>query len=103
MLSQNSVLDIQTALSTGRVIVTEDYLEALLIDVTGEVSRCTVFSLFEACGFGPFTAFTLFQCFEQWGAEPPIDNKAADQLREFAEIIRTSTTSELEDDSLSTN
>lgn len=103
VLSQNSVLDIQTALSTGRVIVTEDYLEALLIDVTGEVSRCTVFSLFEACGFGPFTAFTLFQCFEQWGAEPPIDNKAADQLREFTEIIRTSTTSELEDDSLSTN
>ena len=103
VLSQNSVLDIQTALSTGRVIVTEDYLEALLIDVTGEVSRCTVFSLFEACGFGPFAAFTLFQCFEQWGAEPPIDNKAADQLREFTEIIRTSTTSELEDDSLSTN
>lgn len=97
ILDQNALIDIKTASSTGRILVTEDWLEAQLIDVTAEIKRCTLFTLMKSCAFGALTAIALSQHFEQWGAEPYIDSQVAREILEEADSLSKRSNSNADD------
>lgn len=72
-LKDNEVIDIQTASHNGFVFVTEDILQAQMIDASELVSRCSVSSMLITLGFAEYVFNQYARQMEEWGAEPVLE------------------------------
>lgn len=75
--------DISTAKRASKLFVTEDITQAQFIDLENDVERCSLYALFEGCGYGILAGGDLGMQFYNWNAQPPVDFHIALALREL--------------------
>jgi len=80
-LSDNSAIDVQTALEGHFVFVTEDLIEARLIEAFGLPKRCSVTALLLYSGLIKFVFGEYAQKMIGWGAYPPIEDDVLNALQ----------------------
>lgn len=85
-LGTSTCQDISTAKAGSKLFVTEDITQAQFIDLEEGVKRCSLYALFEGCGYGVLAGATLGLQYHNWNAQPVIDFHIALALNE---IIRT--------------
>ena len=73
LLRDNEVIDIQTARRNGFVFVTEDILQAQMVDAFELVSRCSVSLMLITLGFEEYVFNQYANQMEEWGAEPVLE------------------------------
>lgn len=72
-LQSGERIDIDTARALGYTFVTEDLIEARLIDVNGVMKRCTVLQLLKECDCSVDDQWKLIEKFKEWKADIPLD------------------------------
>lgn len=85
-LGTSTCQDISTAKAESKLFVTEDITQAQFIDLEEGVQRCSLYVLFEGCGYGVLAGATLGFQYHNWNAQPVIDFHLALALNE---IMRT--------------
>lgn len=74
VLSDNEAIDIRTASEKGLVYVTEDVLEAQIVDMLALCDRCSTSGLFVALGHIGYVLSEFSVTLRRWGAQPVLEN-----------------------------
>ena len=74
VLSDNEAIDIRTASEKGLVYVTEDVLEAQIVDMLALCDRCSTSGLFVALGHIGYVLSEFSVTLRRWGAQPVFEN-----------------------------
>ena len=87
-LSDISAIDAQTALDGDYAFVTEDLLEAGLVEELGLPKRCSITALLLYLGLIDYALHEYLQKMLEWGATPPLEIDVIDALnRAFSESV----------------
>lgn len=102
-LSDNSVIDIQTAKNNNYVYVTEDILESQIIDCFAMCRRCSIAAMLSVAGYLNYVMNQYVEKMADWGADPPLETDIASKIsaiwQYLSEIFRSgSCEKEREDD-----
>lgn len=89
VLTDNEVVDIQTAADNELVYVTEDILEAELIDAIASTRRCSIALMLLCLGCFDYVAKDYLNKMTEWGAEPILE---VDIVELFRDAIREAST-----------
>lgn len=73
ILTDNEVIDIETAKAHNYIYVTEDYLEARLIDIFQDAKRCSLTALLSYFGYKSYILDGFASQMKAWGATPIIE------------------------------
>lgn len=82
-LGTNTCQDISTAKQKSMLFVTEDITQAQFIDTEESIKRCSLYALFEGCGYGVLAGADLGLQFQNWNAQPAVDFHIALALAEI--------------------
>lgn len=82
-LGTNTCQDISTAKKKSLLFVTEDITQAQFIDTEESIKRCSLYALFEGCGYGILAGADLGLQFQNWNAQPAVDFHIALALSEI--------------------
>lgn len=73
ILCDNAAIDIQTAIDNGLTYVTEDCLEAQMVDTAGSLSRCSLSALLIACHESRYLFCDYCATVQKWEAQPALE------------------------------
>lgn len=79
-LPDTSVIDVQTALEGDYAFVTEDLLEACLVEEFGLPKRCSITALFLYLGLTDYVLHEYLQKMLEWEATPPLEIDVVDAI-----------------------
>lgn len=79
-LSDTSAIDVQTSLNKDYAFVTEDLLEACLVEELGLPKRCSITALLLYLGLTDYALNEYLQKMLEWGATPPLEIDVIDAI-----------------------
>ena len=83
--SDTNAIDVQTALGGGYALVTEDLVEAQIVDEFGLQKRCSVSAMLVYLGFAHYVFNEYAQRMLDWNAEPPFELDILELYRRLSE------------------
>lgn len=81
VLTDNEIIDIQSAAADDLIFVTEDILEAQIIDQFGLTNRCSISSMLLSFDYVEYVLREYTNRMVDWGAEPALETDIVENAR----------------------